>query len=122
MKRNFKRLAIHFLLIAAFIMIITVWAIGKLELYFYPWPEIDTKFGDGYSEENFNQIKIGMLKSQVISKLGAPIEIVTAADGKISLWYSQDGNCSWGDFAWLGRTVIVQDDKVIDITKQVFYD
>jgi len=75
---------------------------GKFLLY----PDIDTEFAPGYTDESYVSIKIGMTESNVVKFLGTPMSTQERSswpfpgDADIIWWYSSDGACSWGDFAW----------------------
>jgi hypothetical protein len=96
------------------------------EQYFVFYPSIDTRFASGYSEVGFRQIQTGMSKAQVESLVGEPLFRVNTALGPKTHWgyplpdatdeiwqYSDDGACSWGDYAWLGRYVYFSSDGIV---------
>lgn len=84
-------------------------------------PAIDTQFGPGYSEENFNKITVGTDTSEVIKLIGHPIGVIGSST---RLWYySTDGNCKWMNFAWLARGLVIDHNgKVKVIQKSIRYD
>lgn len=84
-------------------------------------PDIDTQFGPGYSEENFNKITEGIDSSEVIKLIGRPIGVIGSSS---KLWYySTDGKCKWQNFAWLARAVVIdRNGKVKQVQKSVRYD
>ena len=88
-----------------------------MEAYCFFDPDIDTEYASGSSERAFAQATIGMRSSELVTKLGRPLEV-----SKETWWYSRDGKCWWGDFAWNGRAVVVSNDVVVEIVRQVFYD
>lgn len=93
------------------------------ESYCFFLPSIDTKFAEGYSEEKFQNIHNGMTIEKVILLLGSPLETITNKDSKVAtLYYSQDGAAPFGDFAWLGRVVLIKNGLVLDKGATVYYD
>jgi len=98
------------------------WGYCHLEAYCVFYPSIDTVYADGYSEEDFSRIQVGMSMTEVEQIIGVPLSSWTNKQGITFLWYSQDGKCKLGDFAYLGRGLEVQDNAVSKITSQVMYD
>ena len=97
------------------------WCYAHTESYCFFYPSIDTRYAPGYSETAFSQIATGMTVQVVQQKLGTPLYIQHHANGE--LWsYTLDGKCRWGDWAWFGRQVEVQDGRVIGIINQVIYN
>jgi hypothetical protein len=114
--------------ICAVILTLFVIVVFSIESYFYPSQYIDTKFPSGFSESNFSDIAIGSSIQEVISKLGEPIwkegcggcweqssyvrddhvldvPVERKCDAPCSSvhqqwYYSDDGACTWWDFAW----------------------
>lgn len=84
-------------------------------------PGIDTQFGPGYSESNFNKITVGMDTVEVIKLIGRPIGVIGSST---RLWYySTDGNCKWKNFAWLARDLVIDHNgKVKLVQKSIRYD
>jgi outer membrane protein assembly factor BamE (lipoprotein component of BamABCDE complex) len=108
------------------------WMIGSLvlaallyvtmggESYFFLYPSIDTRFAPGYSEGGFERVKVGMTKAEVLSLLGPPFDPGTV--GQSSWHYTQDGKCFWADWAWLDRTVVFRDERVVEKIARIYYD
>ena len=82
-------------------------------------PDIDTCFADGYSDAAFASVTIGMAASDVLALLGEPMSTQERSswpypgDAETLWWYSSDGACSWGDFAWRAPIVGIRDDVVV---------
>jgi len=101
---------------------------------FDPW--IDTVSAPHYSEDGFDQIRNGMSQSQALSILGEPLKKSDTyywngvdmeyrlPEGTRECWeYTHDGACSWGDYAWLGRSIYFdRDGKVTGKNKTVNYN
>jgi hypothetical protein len=93
--------------------------IGKISMSegcYWPNPQIDTRFAEGYNEEVFMTVVPGMDKEAVLAKLGPPMSMDTLDDGR-QIWdYSRDGAASPYDFAWMGREVWLDEaGKVIQL-------
>jgi hypothetical protein len=78
-------------------------------------PDIDTKYSLGYSETKFGQILSGMSEDQIIELLGQPLSRAERYDRDYdTLWsYTGDGACTWSDFAWKHRWVMMKNGKVV---------
>ena len=97
------------------------WCYAHTESYCFFYPGIDTQYSPGFSEQAFSQVTTGMTAQAVQQKLGAPLYIQHHADG--DLWfYTLDGKCKWGDWAWLCRQVNIRDGKVNEIFSYISYD
>jgi outer membrane protein assembly factor BamE (lipoprotein component of BamABCDE complex) len=92
------------------------------ESYCFLYPNIDTRYAPGYTESGFNQITPGMTAQTVEQLIGRPFNIGMGADGTEYWFYSQDGNALFGDWAWLGREVIVREQRVVAVAQRVFHD
>ena len=91
------------------------------ESYCFVSPSIDTHYADGFSEKTFAQVRVGMTKEQVLELLGAPLGDPSAQAN--SQWnFTRDGKCSWTDWAWLGRTIVFKDGRVVEKIARVWYD
>jgi len=94
---------------------------GNEQLCFF-WPSIDTRFAAGYSDAAFNAVAPDMSAAAVEHLLGKPLEIVPAADGSESWWYTSDGAAPFGDWAWLGREIVFRAGRVAEINSRTYYD
>lgn len=103
-------------------LIFALWAYGRMEAYCFFNPDIDTEYSSGFSEQAFAQTTVGMLPSDVEAKLGKPLEVSNGPNNREIWWYSRDGKCWWGDFAWKGRALVFSNGVVVEIIHQVFYD
>ena len=90
-----------------------------LEGYFFPYPAIDTQFAPQYSEAQFEQIKPGMTKEEILTRLGPPLN-----NPDDPAWiYSNDGAFPFWDFAWLVRNVQFNEEGRVIYTKAfIAYD
>jgi hypothetical protein len=103
-----------------------------IEGYYRPNPWIDTQTSSEYSEEKFNQIKIGMTKAEVIDILDKPWSVDwkkggtkwNTKDSLDKVWnFTGDGKFDKGDFAWIGRALYFTDSgEVVEIYRNVHYD
>lgn len=91
------------------------------ESYNYVYPSIDTRYAPGFSERKFAQVRAGMSMDEVITLLGEPCH---RGPGRNSVrWsYTQDGKCSWADWAWLGREIVFAGGRVVERISRVYYD
>jgi hypothetical protein len=104
------------------LLFIALWAYGRMEAYCFFNPDIDTEYATGFSEERFAMAEIGMSGVAVEAILGKPMEVSNGPNGKEIWWYSRDGKCWWGDFAWKGRALVFSNHVVVEVIHQVFYD
>ena len=104
------------------LILVVAWMYCHLELYCHLFPSIDTTFAKSYSEQEFDRIHPGMTQEEVQKLLGQPLSIVKHQDGSQTWWYSQDGRCKLGDFAWLGRSIQFKGTLVEKVEKRVYYD
>jgi len=98
------------------------WIYCHMEVYCFFYPAIDTTFADKYSEAAFQGIRPGMTGDSVQQRLGKPLYIVESADESRTWWYSRDGRCWFGDFAWLGRSIDLMDSVVVRTESAVYED
>jgi hypothetical protein len=106
-----------------------VWFYSQLELYCFWNPTIDTYFAPRYSEAKFDNLRVGLSKKELLKQIGTPLLEISATwnyAGKEKAgniwWYSDDHKCKWGDFAWLGRAVVINHGRVTEIIKCTNYD
>jgi outer membrane protein assembly factor BamE (lipoprotein component of BamABCDE complex) len=87
--------------------------------FFNPW--IDTETAPGFSEKTFDSLRGGMSTNDVMAKLGQPLWV--DQEGQFSAWqYTCDGKCTWGDWAWMSRSVTFSNNLVIRAEKRIYYD
>ncbi len=103
-------------------VILGLWGYGRLEVYCYFYPSIDTKFAPGFSERAFGEISNGMPASEVQNRLGQPLLVFTNSVGLEEWLFTDDGKCWWGDFAWLWRSVVISNNAVAAVERSVRYD
>lgn len=104
---------------------IAFWGWAQMESYCFFYPSIDTRFAPGYSEASFNKIAVGMSKLEVEQKLGRPLDTgsVFVNGGGDELWYyTLDGKCKWGDWAWLKRVIRFSNGRIVGIENRIAYD
>ena len=99
-----------------------LWGYAHSESYCYIWPSIDTTFAPDYDESAFHLITKGMTKAEVTRLVGLPLQTGVTGDGLERWWYSRDGRCPLGDFAWLGRYVELESGHVKTVVARVYYD
>lgn len=136
MRKIFKwfLLSVLSVTIIAIVVLMMWFAFLGPEQYYIFNPYIDTKMASNYSPEKFDQLEIGMDKSDVIDLIGSPLyakidtldnltfeRFYYTGDGKISNqkmpWYM------FNDYAWYRSTVTFDSDqKLIDIDKGWSYD
>lgn len=113
------------LILAVALLAFAFWCWAQMERYCFFYPSIDTRFAPGYSESYFNRITIGMTKLEVEQKLGRPLHIgsVFVNGGGDELWYyTLDGKCKWGDWAWLKRVIRFSDGRIVEVENRIAYD
>jgi hypothetical protein len=92
-----------------------------VESYCYVYPSIDTRYAPGFSERKFAQVRVGMSMDEVVILIGEPYH---RGRGRNSVrWsYTQDGECFWADWAWLGREIVFKDGRVVERISRIYYD
>ena len=86
-------------------------------------PDIDTVYAPNFTQEKFDYIKPGIDSAQVISLLGQPLGKQKLDNSQCIWYYTGDGKCSFGDYAWLGREVYISaNGKVAQTVKDIYYD
>jgi hypothetical protein len=79
-------------------------------------PYIDTHFAEEYSPGKFDQIKLGMRKSEVVKWIGEPLNMGEGQDDSLvtNFYYTDDGKLlsrrkpgvqKYDDFVWYRSTV-----------------
>jgi outer membrane protein assembly factor BamE (lipoprotein component of BamABCDE complex) len=106
------------------IVVVVVLPLGYLllpETYCFFYPSIDTRYTEGFTESKFAAIRVGMTQEEVVKLLGEPFDGASARAS--SRWaYTQDGKCTWKDWAWLGREIVFAKGRVVEIVARVYYD
>jgi hypothetical protein len=94
------------------------------EAYCALYPGIDTCYAAGYSEDAFDRIPGGGTRDDVRKLLGAPLYIqAESVPNGTEIWhYTGDGKCTWGDWAWLVRTVTFENGRVVATEKRIAND
>ena len=95
---------------------------GYPEGYCYFCPSIDTEYADGYSEEDFGHLTIGMTRSEAEQMMCPPLFVHTNKSGLIQVFYTSDGAAPFGDFAWFGRGLEVNNGFVTRVVKTMYMD
>ena len=98
------------------------WVLCHCEMECFWNPSIDTRYANGYSEDTFQSLKVGMSRSDVDLVMCAPLITHTNPNGTVSIWYTSDGNAPFGDFAWFGRILLISNDAVAHIDARMYYD
>jgi hypothetical protein len=104
-------------------VILNVLITTRLELYFFPYPDIDTIYTRDFTYDKFVLVQSGMSKDQVRQLLGSPFTPFSH-DYRTECWpYSQDGRL-WpvADFAWVFVRVCFKDGKVFGTYESVIGD
>lgn len=93
------------------------------EGYNFLKPDIDTVYAPNFTQAKFDSIKPGLDSVQVISLLGQPLERQQLDNSQCLWYYTNDGKCTFGDYAWLGREVYINaNGKVVQTVKNIHYD
>ncbi|MCB9198196.1 MAG: hypothetical protein H6600_07045 [Flavobacteriales bacterium] len=136
MRKLFKWIFLSILSTTIIVLVILVmWFafLGPEQCYFLN-PYIDTNMASNYSPEKFDQLEIGMKKSEVIDMIGTPLysQIDTLDNLIIEIFYfTCDGKLlnqkmpwyMYNDYAWyLSSVTFDADNKVINIDKGWIYD
>ena len=98
-----------------------LYAFTGVESYCYVYPSIDTRYAPGFSERKFAEVRAGMSMDEVVALLGQPYH---KGEGRNSIrWsYTQDGKCSWADWAWFGREIVFKHGRVVERVSCIYYD
>ena len=95
---------------------------GYSEGYCYFWPSIDTKYAEGYSEKEFEQIAVGMARTEAEAIMCQPLGVGTNKSGLVQISYTCDGAAPFGDFAWFGRGLEISNGVVTRVVKRMYMD
>ena len=95
---------------------------GNFEGYCYFYPSIDTRYADGYSEEEFSRLTVGMTRPEVDRIMCPPLYTWTNKTGLLQVYWTGDGKAPVGDFAWFGRGVEMSNGVVTRVINQIYYD
>jgi hypothetical protein len=111
-------------LLALALLAFPVWFIALLSLYpcenyCFLYPSIDTTYAPQFSERQFKRVRPGDTAESVTARLGQPLKRYPLKAGGEIWYYSRDGKCKWGDYAWLLRRVEIRDGTVTKVTRQV---
>jgi hypothetical protein len=80
------------------------------------WPGY-TKYADGYSDEKFLSIKVGMSEAEVLRLLGEPVYRMEDGIGEMRLSYTAACECNYHV-----RQIYVRYGKVYEIDAYYFFD
>ena len=138
--RQVKKIGLIALGIGIGIVISLICFFFSIESYWPFDPHIDTQFSKNFSKEAFDKIKIGSSTAEVESILGDPLwkqgcggcwetefytrdntfmypqvrNCTAACNSDRQRWqYSDDGACSWWDFAWEYYAMDFHEGKVV---------
>ncbi|MBQ3800762.1 MAG: hypothetical protein II837_10745 [Treponema sp.] len=78
---------------------------------------IDTEYSESFNPYNIQNLEVGMSRDEVIALVGAPLD-----ERNNTIYYTHDGKCPFGDFAWYELSLELEDDKVIGITSHWMHD
>ena len=108
-------------LLCVVILLIVGNAFIPCESYNYIYPNIDTTYATGYTERGFSEIATGMHMQRVEQILGTPL-IAWTNKSHAAWYYTKDGKCAWGDFAWFVRTIYFTNGCVENVERRIGYD
>jgi len=117
-----KKTKVILLSMLAALLLILGWLMCQVEAECFWNPWIDTQCASGYSEEAFSAIYVGMPLSEVQSFMPTPLETWTNSEGVVRMWYTLDGKCTFGDFAWQNRSISVESGVVTEVTSMTVGD
>jgi len=101
------------------------WCYAHMEAYCFFYPSIDTQFTPGFSDDAFNKVRADMSSRKVEELLGQPlwVEPYVEHGNTGEVWYyTLDGKCKWGDWAWKCRKIDLRDGKVFEVISRWQYD
>jgi hypothetical protein len=85
-------------------------------------PLVDTNHSAAFNVYNIDKIEEGMTKEYVTALIGEPLDTYTDKEGVMYLKYTQDGKCSYGDYAWFEFQLEFRDNRVVTKRNQWMYD
>jgi len=77
-----------------------------------------TIWAKGFTEENFNKVRVGMPKKQVLSLLGKPLNDISQPDNS-RFWYYTHHDSGTSDFDQ--RWVVFNSDNRVEEVRKSFY-
>lgn len=80
-------------------------------------PLIDTEYSESFNPYNIPKLKIGMSRDEVMALVGAPLE-----ERSNRMYYTYDGKCSSGDFAWYELCLELEAGELVGITSHWMFD
>ena len=95
---------------------------GYSEGYCYFWPSIDTEYAEGYSEEAFARLTVGMARTEAEAIMCQPLGVGTNKRGVVKVSYTCDGAAPFGDFAWFGRGLEISNGVVTRVVNRIYMD
>ena len=104
------------------ILFVLLFFSGYPEGYCYFCPSIDTTYADGYSEEDFSRLAVGMTRSEAEGIMCPPLGVHTNRSGLVQVFYTSDGAAPFGDFAWFGRGLEISNGVVTHVVSRMYYD
>ena len=105
---------IIFVISVLFCIIEFYWGYENLCIYN---PLIDTKYEKSFNPYNIPKINVGMERAEIISLIGVPISEINN-----TMYYTWDGKCSFGDFAWYEFYIELEGGKASEIKSHWMYD
>lgn len=80
-------------------------------------------WAEGFSEERFSKVKVGMFANEVEALLGKPLNVWPAKNGFTWLYSWQDTPTADYDRRWVSfKTSDLHSGKVIDVSHEFFID
>ena len=122
MKIFLRIISVPVLAFAAFMLFTFGQVFISIEGYNPVNPSIDTHYAEDFSEAEFVKITPGMDTTRVYALIGRPLSIQALSETEELWYYTGDGACSWGDFAWEGREVHFANGIVTQTTTPIHYD
>jgi len=99
--------------LGCFVVGVFIYLYTQSELRFIFYPEIDTIFAPGFSQQKFSQIEAGMTKQEILDILGEPLNIMGEHPALVCWQYSTDGKLwPYADFSYFLYQVCFQNNLV----------